>query len=131
GRNAQFDVEEAGDRQFATVEIKEFSASNEIVFTYDEGTDVYIEPEIPARGASNQGLRILRSIADEDSLHLTLEGLAGRTYSLKALSPKHLSETDGVRVTSTNVREPQQLTVSFDNSSSGYVRREFVIPLRP
>jgi glycogen debranching enzyme len=131
GRNAEFDVEDNGDRQFAEVEIKELSASNEIVFTYDEGTDVYVEAEIPQPGASNQGLRVLRSIADEDSLHLTLEGLPDRTYSLKALSPKHLTETSGVRVTSTNTREPQQLTVSFDNSSSGYVRHEFVIPLRP
>jgi glycogen debranching enzyme len=131
GRNADFDVEDNGDRQFAEVEIKELSASNEIVFTYDEGTDVYLEPEIPQPGAANEGLRILRSQADEGALHLTLEGLAGHTYSLKALSPKHLVETSGVHIVSTNTREPQQLTVTFDSSSSGYVRREFAIPLRP
>ncbi len=131
GRNAEFDVEDNGDRQFAEVEIKEPASSNEIVFTYDEGTDVFIEYEIPQTGATNDGLRILRSTADDDALHLTLEGLAGYTYSLKALSPKRLAETMGVHIIQTSSREAQQLTVSFDNSSSGYVRREFVIPLRP
>lgn len=131
GRNADFDLKEEGDRQFAEVEIKQVLPATEIVFTYDEGTDVYLEPEIPQPGASNQGLRILRSQADDETLRLTLEGLAGHTYTLKALSPKRLSEADGVHVVSTDTRGPQQLTVTFDNSSGGYVRREFVIPLRP
>jgi hypothetical protein len=131
GRGTDFDVEELGDRQFVEVEVKDVAASNEIVFTYDEGTDVFLERDQPQPGASNQGLRILRSMADEDSLHLMLEGLSGHTYSLKALSPRHLLETSGVRVLSTNTREPQQLTVSFENSAGGYVRREFVIPLKP
>ena len=110
--------------------ISEAMPSNEIVFTYDEGTDVYIEPEIPQSGATNQGLRILRSRAEANELHLTLEGIAGHEYSLKALSPKHLVETSGVQIKSNGTREPQQLNITFEGTPAVYVRREIVIPLR-
>ncbi|MDT4955247.1 MAG: hypothetical protein QOJ02_3385 [Acidobacteriota bacterium] len=129
GRAADFDLKEMGDRQFAEVVVTNALASNEIIFTYDEGTDVYIEPEALRPGASNEGLRILRSSADEDALHLTLEGLGGRSYLLKALSPHRLAEISGVQIKSTTAREPQLITVAFDGPSGVYVRRELEIPL--
>ena len=130
GRNARFTVKQLGDRQFAEVVVGEVMPSNEIVFTYGEGTDVYTEPEIPQTGASDQGLRILRSRVEANELHLTLEGLGGHDYSLKALSPKHLIETSGVRLKSNDPHEPQQLNIKFEGAPDVYVRREIVIPLR-
>jgi glycogen debranching enzyme len=129
GRTADFELKDVGDRQFAEVIVTSAATSSEIVFTYDEGTDVYIEPEALRPGASNEGLRILRSSADEDVLHLTLEGLGGSSYSLKALSPRRLAEVSGVRIKSSAAREPQQLSVAFDGPAGVYVRRELEIPL--
>ncbi|MDQ3819994.1 MAG: GH116 family glycosyl hydrolase, partial [Acidobacteriota bacterium] len=129
-RNAKFTVKQLGDRQFAEVDISETMTPNEIIFTYDEGTDVFLEPEIPQSGASNQGLRILRSRAEANELHLTLEGLGGHEYALEALSPKRLVETGGVRVNSTDPHGPQRLNITFEGAPDLYVRREIVIPLR-
>jgi glycogen debranching enzyme len=130
GRPVKFELDQAGDRQFAEVFINNGLASNEVVFTYDEGTDVTIESEMLRPGASSQGLRILRSRADDGILRLTLEGLGGRSYSLKVFSPRRLGETSNVLTKSANAREPQQLTISFDGSPGVYVRRELAIPLR-
>jgi hypothetical protein len=129
GRAADFELKEIGDRQFAEVVVTSSLATFEIVFSYDEGTDVYVEPEALRPGASNEGLRILRSSADEDALHLTLEGLGGRTYALKALSPLRLAGISGVQVKSTTATEPQLLRVAFDGPAGVYVRRELEIPL--
>jgi glycogen debranching enzyme len=129
GRNAKFDLKQMGDRQFAEIVVNEVLPANQIVFTYDEGTDVYIEPENLQPGASNQGLRILRSRADPDALHLTLEGLGGHSYILKALSPRRLVETSGITIKVTGGRESQQFTVTFDGPAGIYVRRELAIPL--
>ncbi|HEV7377941.1 MAG TPA: GH116 family glycosyl hydrolase [Pyrinomonadaceae bacterium] len=131
GRNAKFDLKQMGDRQFAEIVVYEVLPANEIVFTYDEGTDVYIEQENLQPGASNQGLRILRSRADADALHLTLEGTGGHSYILKTLSPRRLVETSGITIKATGTRDPQQFTVTFDGPSGTYVRREIVIPLQP
>jgi glycogen debranching enzyme len=131
GRNVKFDLKQMGDRQFAEIIVSELLPSNEIVFAYDEGTDVYIEPEALQPGASNQGLRILRSRADADALHLTLEGAGGHSYLLKIISPRRLVETSGITIKANGAREPQQFTVTFDSPSGAYVRRELVIPFQP
>ena len=131
GRNTKFDLKQMGDRQFAQIVVNEVQPANEIVFTYDEGTDVYIEPESLQPGASSQGLRILRSRADAMALHLTLEGTGGHSYILKTLSPRRLVETSGITIKATGARDPQQFTVTFDGPSGAYVRRELVIPLQP
>jgi glycogen debranching enzyme len=131
GRNAKFDLKQMGDRQFALIVVGEALPSNEVVFTYDEGTDVYNEQETLQPGATNQGLRILRSRADMDALHLTLEGASGHSYTLKALSPRRLVETGDIKIKATSAGEPQQFTVTFDGASGDYVRRELVIPFKP
>jgi hypothetical protein len=98
------------------------------VFNYDEGTDVYVEQQTPLPGATNQGLRVLRARADADSLRLTLEGLGGRSYALRARSARRLGETGGVKITEIEGQDAQ-LTVSFDGPQDDYIRREVVIRL--
>jgi glycogen debranching enzyme len=129
GRAVIFKTKQMGDRQFVSVVVNTALASNEIVFTYDEGTDVYAETETLRPGASNQGLRILSSEADEDALHLTLEGIAGRTYSLKVRSPLSIVEPKDNAPKPTEKREAQTLTVTFTGAAGSYVRREITIPL--
>jgi hypothetical protein len=137
GRAAEFSLKEIGDRQFAEVFINNGLASNEIVFTYDEGTDLIIEREELRLGASNQGLRVLRSRVEEDVLHLTLEGLGGRSYSLKMLVPhapiekEKPSAKEKASAKVVEKRELRQLKISFEGAAGAYVRRELEIPLRP
>jgi hypothetical protein len=128
GRRVKFETSQTGDSQRAPVSFDVGQESVAAVFSYDEGTDVYMEHEIPGPGATNQGLRILRSRADVAGLHLVLEGLGGRSYPLLVRGPHQLLEMAGVRVTR---RSPnQELVVQFDGPEDTYIRRQINIPFR-
>lgn len=127
GREAKFDVQRVGDVQRVEVAF-DFSLSAIIVFNYDEGTDVYVEQPVPLPGAANQGLRVLRVRAEANALRLTLEGLGGRAYTLRARSARRLGEVSGVKSTEMEGQDAQ-LTISFDGPQDDYIRREIVIPL--
>lgn len=128
GRRAKFEMKREGDIQRAIVRVDGETARNEIVYSYDEGTEVYVELEAPRPGASNQGLRVLRSSADAKGLHLVLEGLGGRSYQLGARSRHRLGEAGGVKIIESANRDTK-LLVSFEGASDAYVRRELTIPL--
>ena len=128
GRPMKFETSQSGDVQRAPVSFDMGQESAEVIFSYDEGTDVYTEQEIPAPGAMNQGLRVLRSRADIAGLHLVLEGLGGRSYSLRVRGPYQLGEIAGVRVTNRSAN--QELNVQFGGPADNYVRREVTIPFR-
>ncbi|HUQ34138.1 MAG TPA: hypothetical protein VM095_18600, partial [Pyrinomonadaceae bacterium] len=129
GRSVNFSVKRLGDRQFIELAINNPMTTNEVVFTYDEGMDVYVDTEALKAGASNQGLRVLRTWADETTLHLTLEGLGARAYSLKVSGPRRLVETKGGSWRVTEKGERQTLLVAFDGPAGVYIRRELTIPL--
>jgi glycogen debranching enzyme len=128
GRETEFVIERAGDVQRALVGIEAYGPTVEMVFTYTEGTDVYLVPESLTPGAQSAGLRILRSRADDKALHLLLEGLGGRSYALRARTPYQLGQTGGVKVQADGGSDPQ-LTVAFDGPSDSYIRRELTIPI--
>ena len=130
GRRVKFETSQTGDVQRASVSFEIGKENVEAVFSYDEGTDVYVEQEIPAPGAVNQGLRVLRSRADATGLHLVLEGLGGRSYALLVRGRHELLEIAGVRVTNRSAN--QELAVQFEGpantDAATYVRRELTIP---
>jgi hypothetical protein len=98
------------------------------LYSFDQGTDVFGYQEIPAPGAQSVGLRILRSRADQDALHLVLEGIGGRSYTLHVRSPRQLGAVSG---TSMKADGPfaARLVLDFSGSADTYVRRELTIPL--
>jgi glycogen debranching enzyme len=128
GRAAKFELKRTGDVQRGVVKIENPSISTDIVYTYDEGTDVYLEPENLKPGAQSQGLRVLRSQAEAGALHLTLEGLGGRSYTLRVRTPFKLEEVEGAAI-KTDARSDPQLLVAFDGPIDAYARRELNIPL--
>jgi hypothetical protein len=123
GRNIEFKTSRIGDRQLALVnfEMREQSVG-------DEGSDVYLKPEIPAPGAESQGLRVLRSTAQGNGLRLLVEGRGGRTYRLFVRSPYQLAETTGVKMEK-NVGSDQQLILEFKGSPDNYSRLDVTVPL--
>ncbi|HJZ68646.1 MAG TPA: GH116 family glycosyl hydrolase, partial [Blastocatellia bacterium] len=125
---AQFDARRTGDVLRVEVNADAEASINEIVLTYDEGTDVYVEREALRPGASNEGLRVLRSRAEANALRLTLEGLGSRTYELRLRTPKRAGQTSGMRVIE-NAGRDATLLVTFEGPGDTYVRRELVIPL--
>jgi glycogen debranching enzyme len=128
GRETKFEIRRTGDVQRVEVNVNAEPPITEINFTYDEGTDVYVERGALQPGASSGGLRVLRSHAEANALRLTLEGLGGHTYELRVRTPRRVGETNGVRVIEAAGRDVK-LLVSFEGSGDAYVRRELVIPL--
>ncbi len=130
-RPAKFDITREGDIQRATIQVENATPSTNIVFTYNEGTDVYTEAELLVVGNTNQGLRILRVQPDANALRLILEGRTGREYIVGVRSPRTLGEISGIRVRRDTASGNQQLLIRFDAASStanDYVRREISIP---
>ena len=128
GRATKFEMKSSGDVQRAEVVIEGGGQTVEAVFTYTEGTDVYLAPPGLVPGARSEGLRVLRSRADREALHLLLEGLGGHTYELRARTPYQLGQTDGVTMKADDGPDPQ-LLITFAGPPDAYVRREVTIPI--
>jgi len=128
GRAARFELQRVGDAQRAVVTIDGGAATNEIVYTYEEGTEVYAGTEQLRAGATSQGLRVLRSRADKDALHLVIEGLGGRSYEVRVRGRRMLGEVSGAKIIESLDGETR-LLVNFEGLSDAYVRRELAIPL--
>jgi len=129
GRAAKFETQRTGDVQRVEVNVDAEPPIAEVVFTYDEGTEVYVEPEPLKPAQSNQGIRILRSRADANALRLVVEGVGGRSYTLGVRSARRLGEASGVKVSRAGNAD-QQLLLTFDGPPDTYTRREVVIPLQ-
>jgi hypothetical protein len=128
GQQTQFKLTTVGDIQRAEITF-DLTALAKIIFTYDEGTEVYIEPESLKPAQSNQTIRVLRARADASALRLLVEGLGGHEYRLGVRTPRRLGEVAGVRNNRAGNNQ-QQLQISFAGSPESYVRRELVIPLQ-
>ncbi|HKY29931.1 MAG TPA: GH116 family glycosyl hydrolase [Pyrinomonadaceae bacterium] len=128
GRTVQFATKHIGDIQRAEITIDGVQRNIEVVYNYAEGTDVFVEQEIPVPGAESKGLRILRSRADQDALHLVLEGRGGQSYPFHVSTPHQLGKVSGVSL-ETNRKSATRLLVAFDGPPGTYVRRELTIPL--
>jgi len=128
GSSVKHDVMLTGDVQRVQVASDERSSVTEAVFTYDEGTDVYVDVPDLHEGAASEGLRILRVRPDSRALRLTVEGRGGRTYVVGVRTPRRLGSAEGVTVLTPTARDPQ-LRIDFEGPSDAYVRREIVIPL--
>jgi hypothetical protein len=128
GNPAEFKLTQVGDIQRAEISF-DLTLLAKIVFNYDEGTEVFVEPKSLKPAQSNQGIRILRARADANALRLLVEGLGGREYRLGVRSPRRLQEVAGVKASSVS-NNRQQLVISFDGSTDTYIRREIIIPFR-
>jgi glycogen debranching enzyme len=118
----------AADASLIEVKTRVEADGADLTIRYDEGTDVYVEPQTLRAGAGNEGLRVLRAHAEADALQLSLEGLAGRTYTLGVRTWKRLGATSGVEVRQTGDGDAQ-LVVAFAGQPGAYVRRELTLPL--
>ena len=129
GRAARFEVKVEGDVQRAVVVADIVRDRTEVVIQYAEGTDAYLQAEAPATGARSEGLRILRSRAENGALHLRLEGLGGRTYTLRVRSPKRVEGGAAATVRPLGSRD-FEVAVAFEGQPGSYVRRDLTLPVR-
>ena len=129
GNEVKFAAARLGDIQRVEVNIEVNQRDVEVIYEYDEGTEVYVEREASAPGAQSVGLRVLRSRADAAGLHLLVEGLGGRSYALPVRTPHQLVEIDGVRI-KTNPSSDGELIITFAGVGDAYVRREITIPFK-
>jgi glycogen debranching enzyme len=130
GDKTSFQAKRTGDVQQVETQFDLNSQSTEIVYLFDEGTDVYWNPPSLITGAENNGLRIIKSQARENGLYLWLEGLSGKNYQLNIRSPRQFQTVEGVEMKTINSGE-YSVNLSFQGSTAGYVKRELLIPFRP
>jgi glycogen debranching enzyme len=131
GAAARYEVALSGDVQRIEVSLgpeAERVRATDVVFTYDEGTDVYVVAPDLQQGAASEGLRILRARADARTLWITVEGRGDRSYVVGVRTPRRLGTTEGVTVNAPAGQDPQ-LRIKFDGPPDEYVRREIAIPL--
>jgi len=128
GQPAAFKLTQAGDIQRAEMSF-DLTMLAKIVFSYDEGTEVYVVPESLKPGQSSEGIRVLRSRADANALRLMVEGVGGRSYTLGVRSPRRLGEASGVQVTRAAGNTDQQLLITFVGPPDTYLRREVIVPM--
>jgi hypothetical protein len=129
GHSTPFQITRTGDIQRAEVRLDLTQPTTEIVFNYNEGTDVYFEPEPLRPGQQNEGLRVVRALADKNALRLVLEGFVGKSYTLRVRTPRELGETNGITIEQDAHADPR-LLVRLDGAPGAYARRELVVPLR-
>jgi hypothetical protein len=130
GRPTTFNSTREGDVQRPELSFVAELPDTEIVFDYDEGTEVYFAPQPLLRGETSQGLRLLRARAEAGTLRLLLEGRGGHTYTLGIRTPHKLGNAADLSV-KVNERGERQLVILFNSPASKYVRREIAIPLLP
>ena len=98
------------------------------MFSYDEGTDVYVDTPDLQPGAASEGVRIVRARADARTLRLVVQGRGRREYVVNVRTPRQLGSAAGVTVSRTASGD-QQLRIAFEGDPEAYVRRDLVIPL--
>jgi len=128
GQPAALKLTQVGDIQRAEISF-DLTLLAKIVFSYDEGTEVYVVPESLKPAQNNQGIRLLRSRSDANALRLVVEGVGGRSYTLGVRCPRRLGEAGGVKVSRAAGSADQQLLITFDGPPDAYVRREVIVPI--
>jgi hypothetical protein len=128
GRSLSFRMRREGDVRLAEAALDGLTQRTEIVFAFDEGTEVGWPIDAPAPGARSQGLRVLRARAEPGALRLVLDGRAGATHVLRVRTPRTPVELAGVSVK--RVGPGWELAVRFEGEPEQYVRREIAVPLR-
>ncbi len=144
GQEVAFETIRQGDVQRPTVRLDASRGTEvaEVVFELERaGTDVAVRYEPADPGAGSEQIRVLRSMASDDVLRLTVEGRAGMTYGLTVWSDRE-TDTEALRDQDITSIEPSaedarrgaatDLLVRFGGTPgrSGYVRREITVPLR-
>ncbi len=127
GVSVRYQARSVGDVERVEVAIDTVGRSTQVVFTLDEGTDVFVEPQALRPGGENQGLRIVRASAHSNELRLLVEGRAGRAYPIRVRSPRRLGTAEGVTALQPDGRF-QRLEISFPGPAHEYGRREIAIP---
>ena len=87
GRAIQFEIKRAGDVQRAEASSGTSEPTIEMVFTYTEGTDIYMVPESLTAGAQSTGLRICVRAPTVKLCASRSKGLGGATYAVRARTP--------------------------------------------
>ncbi len=129
GSAAKHAVHRSGDVQRVEVVARGSSSRSVVVVDFVEGTDVYAPAEPSEPAARSVGLRILRSRADGQALHLVLEGRGGQTYALRVRTDRSLGAIPGITSKKVGVRD-WELGVPFEGAADAYVRRELTVSLR-
>jgi hypothetical protein len=129
GKPIKFQVERIGDVQRVLASVDLGAKPVTIRAVYEGGTEVFVRHEKPIAGAPSEGLRVIRSRAENGTLDLVLEGLGGQTYDV-GVHGNTVGVVEGVSMAPV-AGGSQTIRVSFAGAPATYVRRELKLPIQP
>lgn len=132
GTAVNFNVQKTGDVQRAEIVVENPENKLKIIYEFDEGTEVWVDFPPLEPGQTNQGLKIIRATASDASLHLILEGLAGRAYTLGVVSGGLIGDAEGVEIEQFGSgfnRSRGKIRVKFEGAENSFVRREIKLAI--
>ena len=126
GKKIAFQMKIFGDVQQAEIALDISNTPTEIAFDYAEGTDVYLIPNDLQAGQENTNLKIIRSSAQKDGLHLTVEGRGDQRNILNVKSTRGVKAGSDVMILSAAPSE-QTMQIVFSGGKE-FTIREIIMP---
>jgi glycogen debranching enzyme len=129
GGQAEYSVDQFGDRLLVSTTVEMKTYRSELVFEFIPGTDIVVPAHPATPGSRSRAIRVLRSRAESDGLYLVVEGLGQQSYTLMIRSRKRLSGTEGVSIQRVD-DEFSSVDISFEGPKNVYVRRELKLEFK-
>jgi glycogen debranching enzyme len=100
GRPVAFHVETNSVDQHVTVQFPISEGENKLSIRFRNDFGVSLIQELPALGASSQGLRVVSEswTPDRDALTLEVSGVPGKRYELAVRNPEQIASVDGAQL---------------------------------
>ncbi|HET7292329.1 MAG TPA: GH116 family glycosyl hydrolase, partial [Vicinamibacteria bacterium] len=127
GRPLPFEITRLGDVQKVQTALDGDWRKAALVFELDEGSEAYVPAAPAATGARSQGLRLLRSKAEDKALRLLLEGRPDVENAVMVRSPRRPGDAEGARVSHAGA-SLWRVEIRFDGPPGSYLRRELLLP---
>jgi hypothetical protein len=130
GASARYDINQTGDvqRVQVTIEAPPSSRPTDVIYSYDEGTDVYVDTPDLQPASPADGLRIVRARVEARTLRLTLDGRGGREYAVSVRTRHRIASDSGMAVNQPGTGDAQ-LRIRFEGPAEAYTRRHIAIAL--
>ncbi len=124
GEKKDFDLEEQGGEVRCRFEL-EVKGKTRVEITFEKNILLLLPRHVPEIGDKTSALKIIRTAYKDNELHLLVEGLAGKDYSLSLISSRALASVKEAKVEREDKLE-KRIRISFQGDEGSYMKKEVV-----
>jgi hypothetical protein len=125
GEKKDFDVEEQEGEVRCRFGL-EIKGKTRVEIAVEKSILVSLPPHFPEIGDRTSGLKIIRTAYKDSQLHLLVEGLAGKDYSLSLITSRTLASVKEAKVEREEKLE-KRIRISFQGDPGSYLKKEVVV----